>query len=41
MLKSMGQAVPETQPILEVNLGHALVKRLEADEGRASANWPS
>jgi len=29
MLKSMGQAVPETVPILEVNLDHALLKRIE------------
>jgi molecular chaperone HtpG len=33
MLKSMGQAVPETAPILEINLSHALIKRLEAEEG--------
>lgn len=33
MLKQMGQAVPETQPILEVNLSHPLVKRLEGEEG--------
>jgi molecular chaperone HtpG len=33
MLKSMGQAVPESTPILEVNLSHALIKRLEAEEG--------
>jgi molecular chaperone HtpG len=33
MLKSMGQAVPDTAPILEINLSHALVKRLEAEEG--------
>lgn len=33
MLKSMGQAVPETTPILEVNLGHPLLKRLEGEEG--------
>jgi molecular chaperone HtpG len=33
MLKQMGQAVPETQPILEVNLGHPLLKRLEGEEG--------
>jgi molecular chaperone HtpG len=32
MLKSMGQAVPETQPILEVNLGHALLKRIEGEQ---------
>jgi molecular chaperone HtpG len=33
MLKSMGQAVPESTPILEVNLSHALIKRLEAEDG--------
>jgi molecular chaperone HtpG len=33
MLKSMGQEVPESQPILEVNLVHPLVKRLEGEEG--------
>jgi molecular chaperone HtpG len=33
MLKSMGQEVPETEPILEVNLAHSLVKRLEGEEG--------
>jgi molecular chaperone HtpG len=33
MLKQMGQAVPEFQPILEVNLGHPLVKRMESEEG--------
>ncbi|MBI5329437.1 MAG: molecular chaperone HtpG [Betaproteobacteria bacterium] len=33
MLKSMGQEVPETQPILEINLSHPLVQRLETEEG--------
>jgi len=33
MLKQMGQEVPESQPILEVNLGHPLVKRMEGEEG--------
>jgi molecular chaperone HtpG len=33
MLKQMGQSVPDTQPILEVNLDHPLVKRLETEEG--------
>ena len=33
MLKQMGQAVPDTQPILEVNLSHPLLKRLEGEEG--------
>jgi molecular chaperone HtpG len=32
MLKQMGQAVPDTQPILEVNLSHPLLKRLEGEE---------
>ena len=32
MLKSMGQAVPETEPILEVNLSHPLVQKLESAE---------
>ncbi|MFN6993851.1 MAG: molecular chaperone HtpG [Aquincola tertiaricarbonis] len=32
MLKQAGQQAPKTQPILEVNPAHALVKRLEADE---------
>jgi molecular chaperone HtpG len=31
MLKSMGQAVPETQPILEVNLDHPLMQRIEGE----------
>ena len=34
MLKQAGQSAPKTQPILEVNPEHALVKRLDADEGR-------
>ncbi len=37
MLKSMGQAVPETAPILEVNLSHALIKRLEAASSATDA----
>ena len=32
MLKQAGQKAPASQPILEVNAQHALVKRLEADE---------
>jgi molecular chaperone HtpG len=31
VLKSVGQAAPETKPTLEVNLDHPLVKRLEAE----------
>ena len=32
MLKQAGQKVPETKPVLEVNAGHALVKKLESSE---------
>ncbi|MEN8175282.1 MAG: molecular chaperone HtpG [Pseudomonadota bacterium] len=33
VLKQLGQAAPESKPILEINTGHALVKRMEsADE---------
>jgi molecular chaperone HtpG len=31
MLKQAGQSAPESKPILEVNPGHALVKKLETD----------
>jgi molecular chaperone HtpG len=31
LLKSMGQPAPESKPTLEVNLGHPLVRRLEAE----------
>jgi molecular chaperone HtpG len=34
MLKQAGQSAPKTQPILEVNPEHALVKRLGDDDGR-------
>lgn len=34
MLKQAGQSAPKSQPILEVNPEHALVKRLDAEEGR-------
>jgi len=30
MLKQVGQSVPDSKPILEVNAGHALVKKLES-----------
>jgi molecular chaperone HtpG len=33
MLKQAGQPVPDVKPVLEVNAGHALVKRLESDAG--------
>jgi len=32
MLKQSGQKVPEVKPVLEVNAGHALVKKLEQSE---------
>lgn len=32
MLKQMGQEVPETKPILEINPSHPLIKRLENSE---------
>ena len=32
MLKQVGQKVPEVKPVLEVNAGHPLVKKLEAGE---------
>jgi len=34
LLKQAGEAAPTSQPILEVNPAHALVKRLETDESR-------
>ena len=34
MLKQAGQSAPKTQPILEVNPEHALLKRLAGDEAR-------
>ena len=39
MLEASGQPVPETKPILEVNIDHPLVMRLsaESDESRFSA----
>jgi molecular chaperone HtpG len=32
MLKQAGQKVPEVKPVLEVNAGHPLVKKLETDD---------
>lgn len=32
MLKQLGQKTPETKPILEINVGHPLLKRLESEE---------
>jgi molecular chaperone HtpG len=34
MLKQAGQSAPKSQPILEVNAEHALVKRMAADDAR-------
>ena len=33
MLKQAGQSAPRSQPILEINAEHALVKRLDSAEG--------
>ena len=33
MMKAMGQNAPVSKPILEINAGHALVKRLDDEEG--------
>ncbi|MEA3277901.1 MAG: molecular chaperone HtpG [Pseudomonadota bacterium] len=38
VLKSVGQAAPEAQPILEVNLDHLLVKRLESEKDETRFN---
>jgi len=38
MLKSMGQKAPETKPILEINAGHGLVKRMEGEDGERFAD---
>lgn len=39
MLEAAGQKLPESKPVLEINVDHPLVRRLsaEADEGRFSA----
>ena len=34
ILKSVGQKVPESRPILELNPGHALVRRLDQEQDR-------
>ncbi len=38
MLKAAGQTAPESKPILEINPGHKLVKRLEAETADAIFN---
>ncbi len=35
IMEAAGQAMPETKPILEINTGHGLVKRLESEEDEA------
>ncbi|MCA3136170.1 MAG: molecular chaperone HtpG [Rhodocyclaceae bacterium] len=40
LLRAAGQAVPGSKPILEINPGHPLVKRLDAEpEGERFADW--
>ncbi|MER1968968.1 molecular chaperone HtpG [Castellaniella sp. GW247-6E4] len=39
MLKAAGQDAPEVKPILEVNPGHALVKRIEAQPDGSFGDW--
>ena len=33
IMKAMGQDMPEEKPILEINPDHALIEKLEKDEG--------
>jgi molecular chaperone HtpG len=40
ILKAVGQKVPAAAPILEVNPGHALIRRLKPDDARF-ADWAS
>ena len=40
ILKAVGQKVPAAKPILEVNPGHALIRRLNPDDARF-ADWAS
>ncbi len=40
ILKAVGQKVPAAKPILEINPGHALIRRLKADDARF-ADWAS
>lgn len=39
LLKSAGQNVPVTKPILEINPRHPLVKRMEAESGERLSDW--
>ncbi len=38
MLKQLGQEVPQTRPILEINPAHSLVQRLEGEQGERFAD---
>ena len=35
MLEASGQSLPESKPVLEINVGHPLVERLSAEADQA------
>jgi molecular chaperone HtpG len=35
MLEASGQSLPESKPVLEINVGHPLVERLSAEANQA------
>jgi molecular chaperone HtpG len=39
LLKEAGQSLPETLPILEINKNHAIVKQIQALEGKNISRW--
>lgn len=39
IMEQLGQAVPDNKPVLEVNLSHALVSRLDSATEEAFADW--
>ncbi|HET6724485.1 MAG TPA: molecular chaperone HtpG [Gammaproteobacteria bacterium] len=39
LLKEAGQKVPQTQPVLEINPAHPIVRRLESTEGTKFDDW--
>jgi molecular chaperone HtpG len=39
IMAQLGQAVPESKPVLEVNIDHAIVNRLSGAEGDVFADW--
>src|SRR5690606_25227865 len=41
MLQAAGQEAPEVKPILEINPGHPLVKRLESEPDERFDDWAS